>query len=61
MTPDMMALAIMTAGDILVDILVPQEEQPEEFKAAVRAKLQENADKDEAWLAEEIARLKGAV
>lgn len=59
MTPDLLALAIITAGDIIVDILVPVDEQPEEFKAQVRAKLQENADENEAWLKAEIQRLKG--
>lgn len=58
MNPQLFAIALMTAGDILVDILVPANELPEEFKLQVRTELQLMADKSEKWLEDEIAKLK---
>ena len=58
MTPNELTL-ILTAGDILIDILAPAPDMTPELKAQFRAKLQEQADLGEAWLEAEIQKLKG--
>ena len=56
--PQLVALLAMSLTDKLIELMRPEAEVPEEWRAKVRAEMQVNADASEDWLEEEIKRLK---